>query len=416
MRSVQHARRDFLAAVGLGSMVAAAWSTSACTAGREPGDAAAARDLFTADYLFDTGVIYVQTASLGPCPRHVVEATMAAWYQLESNPTPMAYGDGATLTAAEAVRERAAAFLGCTRDEIVITRSTTDGMNAVAQGIDWSPGDRILTSDQEHEGGSSGWQYMAGRRGAHIDVVAIPSDEHDAGNILDRFDSAVTPETRAISVSHVLSSTGLRMPIAELSALARSRGMLCVVDGAQAAGGIDVDVKALGCHAYATSGHKWLMGPKGTGLLYLSEEIGATIAPIQLHHGRTFYSGSAGVGNLPGVVGLGVAIESLQMTGMARIEQHNLGLRHRFYEGLLGIPAVSVVSAPGGPLSSPLVTFELPDSRDSGEFRVRLLNAHRMVVKTVPKQWMNGIRLSTHVFNTQAEVDAVLEVVRAELA
>ena len=192
--------------------------------------------------------------------------------------------------------------------------------------------------------------------------------------------------------------------------------MLCVVDGAQSAGGIDVDVKALGCHAYATSGHKWILGPKGTGLLYLSSELGPTIAPIQLHDGRTFYSGSAGIGNLPGVVGLGVALDSLQRTGMDRIERHNLGLRDRLHEGLLGLPAATVVSAAPGPLTSPLVTFELPDGHDSGAFRGRLLEAHRMVVKTVPKRWMNGIRFSMHVFNTEDEVDAVLEVVRSELA
>lgn len=416
MSTARPDRRGFLTALGVGSM-ASAWGGSSCASVPVPaGGAAAARDLFTAEYLFDPGLIYVQTASLGPCPRHVVQATLEAWYRLESDPTPMAYGDGGTLTAAEAVRDRAAAFLGCARDEIVITRSTTDGMNAVAQGIDWSPGDRILTSDQEHEGGSSGWQYMAERRGARIDVVPIPPGEHEAGNIVDRFAAAITPETRVLSVSHVLTTTGLRMPIAELSALARSRDVLCVVDGAQAAGGIDVDVKALGCHAYATSGHKWLMGPKGTGLLYLSSEIGSTIAPIQLRHGRTFYSGSSGVGNLPGVVGLGVALESLQMTGMARIERHDLGLRDRFHEGLLSIPSVAVVGPPAGPQSSPLVTFELPDTRDSKELRIRLLEAHHMVVKTVPKEWMNGIRLSTHAFNTESEVDAVLEVLRKELA
>jgi len=409
-------RRSFLTALGLGSL-APLWSNSFCAPLPESAaGATAARDVFTADYLFDPGLIYVQTGSLGPCPRHVVEATLEAWYQLESNPTPMAYGDGATLAAAEAVRDRAAAFLGCARDEIVITHSTTDGMNAVAQGMNLSPGDRILTSDQEHEGGKLGWQHVAGRLGVHIDVVQIPPGEHDAGNIVDRFASSIRPETRVISVSHVLMTTGLRMPIAEISALARSRGVLCVVDGAQAAGGIDVDVKALGCHAYATSGHKWILGPKGTGLLYLSSELGSTIAPIQLHDGRTFYSGSAGVGNLPGVVGLGVALDSLQKTGMDRIERHNLGLRDRFHEGLMRIPAASVVSAAPGPLTSPLVTFELPDRHDSGEFRNRLLEDHRMVVKAVPKQQMNGIRFSTHVFNTEDEVDTVLEVVRTELS
>ncbi|MGH9940689.1 MAG: aminotransferase class V-fold PLP-dependent enzyme, partial [Blastocatellia bacterium] len=94
-----------------------------------------------------------------------------------------------------------------------------------------------------------------------------------------RFAAAITRNTRVISVSHVLTSTGLRMPVAELAALARDRGVLCVVDGAQAVGQIAVNVSALRCHAYAASGHKWLMGPKGTGLLYVSPDAADAIAP-----------------------------------------------------------------------------------------------------------------------------------------
>jgi len=90
--------------------------------------------------------------------------------------------------------------------------------------------------------------------------------------ILKRLADNLTKKTKLISVSHVFSSTGLRTPIAEIAALARANGALCIVDGAQAAGAIEVNVKTLGCHAYATSGHKWLMGPKGTGLLYLSKK------------------------------------------------------------------------------------------------------------------------------------------------
>src|SRR6185436_7044435 len=141
-------------------------------------------------------------------------------------------------------------------------------------------------TDQEHPGGRACWDYVARRYGVALDVAVIPPGENDAQAIVHRMGSMITPRTRVLSFSHVLSSTGLRMPVAELSALARSRGTIAVVDGAQAAGGIPVDLKALGCHAYATSGHKWLLAPKGTGLLYLSEELGTAIEPIALQSGR----------------------------------------------------------------------------------------------------------------------------------
>ena len=164
-----------------------------------------------------------------------------------------------------------------------------------------------------------------------------------------------------------LSSTGLRMPVRELSELARKRGCLAVVDGAQAAGGIDVNVKALGCHVYATSGHKWLLGPKGTGLLYLSEEIGAAVDPIALQGGRAAYSESSGFRNVPGVLGLVEAMKYVAAIGPRVVESHNLALRNRLYEALQEVPKVHVVSAPPGPLASPLLTFALP--RGGGEPR-----------------------------------------------
>jgi selenocysteine lyase/cysteine desulfurase len=328
----------------------------------------------------------------------------------------MGYGDGPTLAAAERTRHQAADLLGCAVDEIAITRSTTDGMNAIAQGLSLEAGSRVLTSDQEHEGGSMCWRHLAHRPGIGVDVIPIPPGENDVGAILDRLRKAITPGTRVISISHVLASTGLRMPIAEISALARSRGLFCVVDGAQAVGGIEVKVKALGCHAYATSGHKWLMAPKGTGLLYLANETKESIQPIQFEDGRTYYSESSGVGNLPGVVGLGVALESLERTGITRVEGHNIQLRNRIHEGLATRGVGRVVSPAPGPLATPLVTFELPAGVDSRDLMKTLRDKHRIEVKLVPKRWLNAIRLSPHIFNTADEVGALLSALRRELA
>ncbi|MBL8139872.1 MAG: aminotransferase class V-fold PLP-dependent enzyme, partial [Acidobacteria bacterium] len=229
------------------------------------------------------------------------------------------------------------------------------------------------------------------------------------------FEAGITPRTRVLSFSHVLSSTGLRLPVAALSALARSRGCLAVVDGAQAVGGIAVDVKALGCHAYATSGHKWLLGPKGTGLLYLGADIGRTIDPIALEGGRAAYSNSSGVCSLPSVIGLGASIDYLAGIGLARIEAHNLALREQVHAALRAVPNVEVVSPPAGALASPLLTFRLPGTIKAGALRERLRSAHNIEVKVVPATWLNGIRVSTHLFNTPSDVDALAAALRAEL-
>jgi selenocysteine lyase/cysteine desulfurase len=188
------------------------------------------------------------------------------------------------------------------------------------------------------------------------------------------------------------------------------------VDGARAAGGVAVDVKALGCHVYATSGHKWLLGPKGTGLLYLSEELGRAVDPIALQSGRAAYSESSGVTNIPGVIGLGAAIAYHLDPGIAAIELHNLALRNRLYEALKGVPRIRVVSSPPGPLASPMLSYVLPDSVDALTLHNAFRERHNVVVKVVPTNWFNGHRISTHLFNTESDVDALVAALRSELA
>lgn len=413
-------RREFLAAMG--ALSAAGFAPASVVKHDEAVPEAAARPIVSArglaaapeDFTFAPGLKYLQTGSLGPTPRPVMESTIAAWKQLELNPA--FYGYGEHEGAMEKVRGQAAALLGCKTEELVLTRSTTDGLNWVAQGMSFKSGDRILTTDQEHPGGRVCWDHVARRHGLVIDVIAIPPGENDAGAIVDRMSRAMTARTRVLSFAHVLSSTGLRMPVADLSQLARSRGCFAVVDGAQAVGGIAVNVKALGCHVYATSGHKWMLGPKGTGLLFLSEELGTAIDPIALQGGRLAYSSSSGVTSIPSVIGLGAAMQYLSAIGIPRIEAHNLALRNRLHSALQTVPQLRVVSSPSGTLASPLLTYTLPESVESGALRERMRVKHNIELKIVPKQWLNGHRVSTHLFNTDPEVDFLVASLRAELA
>jgi selenocysteine lyase/cysteine desulfurase len=368
------------------------------------------------EYMFEAGLNYLNTAALGPTPRSVLDKVLKAWVELELDPVMMAYGNGAALVATDHAREQVAALVGCSADELLITRSATDAMNSVALGLNLDRGDRILTTDVEHEGGSVCWKYLKRRLGTDIDIVSIAPGDFDTGAIIRRFETAITKSTKVISVSHVITSTGLRMPVAEIAALAKSRGVLCVIDGAQAVGGIDVDVKKLGCHAYIATGHKWLMGPKGTGILYISKEASALIQPVQREGGHRFVAPSTGIGSLPLVVGLGAAAEAMRKRGMAVVEKQVIGLRDRAYAGLAKISKIQVVSPPPGPLATALVAFKLPDSVDSRAFRDHLLKKYGIVIKVAEKRWFNGNRISPHLFNTEAEIDAAIKAISAELA
>jgi L-cysteine/cystine lyase len=205
------------------------------------------------------------------------------------------------------------------------------------------------------------------------------------------------------------------MPVREIVALAKGRNILTIIDGAQAVGNIEVDVKAIGCDAYAAPGHKWLLAPKGTGFLYISKDAAAKIQPVEWTDGKQYVVGSAGVGSLPLIVGFGAAIEAAQKRGVGTTAAQNLSLRNRAYEGLKKIAKVRVVSAPPGPLATALVAFRLPDAVESSAFRNLMRQKHSLVLKQTEKRWFNGMRISPHVFNTEADIDAALKAIATEI-
>ncbi len=366
------------------------------------------------EYLFADGLTYLNTGTLGPCRRETLEASMKAWEELESFPVKF-YGKSGAEELAEKTRTTAARFLGCDLSEMLITTSTTNGMNAIAQGMRLKAGDRILTTDQEHGGGILCWEYYAKYYGVILDIIKIPPGENNADAILNRINENIKKETKLISISHVFSSTGLRMPVKEISSLARLKGILCIVDGAQAAGAINVNVKELGCDAYATSGHKWLMGPKGTGLLYLSKGVHDIIRPMQFEQSYNTYNDGNGVVNLACILGLGKAIEYLESVGIDNIEAYNLSLRRRLLDWLLDIGKLNIVSPVAGPLASPLLAYNIPETIERTSFVRMLLDKHKLSIRPTHKQWFNGIRFSLHIFNTQKDVDYAAEIMHKEL-
>lgn len=367
------------------------------------------------EFLLGAGLAYLNTGTIGPCRRATIEATQRAWETLEANPVAH-YGRYAGEELIEDTRTVAARFLGCDLGELVLTTSTTGGMNAIAQGLRLAPGDRVLLTDQEHAGGLHCWQYLARHQGVVLDVVPIPRGEFGADAIVSAIARGIRSGTRVISVSHVFSSTGLRMPIAELSALARSRGVLCVVDGAQAVGAMRVNVRELGCHAYATSGHKWLMGPKGTGLLFIATDAQAVIRPMAFEESYRTYSSGNGVVNLPGLLGLGEAIRFLERAGMAQVEAHNVQLRNSLADRLRAMDRLTLVSPPAGALASALLTALLAERFDRTSFVRQLLERHQVAIRaTHPEFGFNGIRFSMHEFNTLPDVERAAEAVRREL-
>ena len=366
------------------------------------------------DLLLPPGYVHLQTGGVGAMPRPVFDAMVAAAAAVEADPVGETYGPG--IGRLQKVRAKAATLLACEIEQIVLTTSATQGMFTVAQGLRLTHGDHVLTTDHEHPGGRLGWEWLARRIGLEIDVVPIATDERDPQAIVERFEQALRPRTRVLSISHVLFTTGVRLPVAELCALAREHGFWAVVDGAQGPGAFPVDVRSLGCHAYAVSGHKWLCGPKGTGLLYLDDVIAESLDALPLAAGREANSDSTGIGNIAGMHGLGAAIDYMRALGPEAIEAHNLALRRELYDALGALPGIAIPSPRDGPTVSANLSFALPDGADHHAIRRNLLLRHKIYLRVVELSGFIGLRASLHCYNRSEDVTALIEALRQELA
>ena len=366
------------------------------------------------DLLLPPGLVHLQTGGVGAMPRPVFDATVAAMTMVETDPVGETYGPG--IGRIDKARAKAAGLIGCQPDDVVLVGSATAGMFLVAQGLSFKAGDRILTTDHEHPAGRMGWDWVSRRYGVEVDTLAISPAEQDPAAIVDKFAAAIRPETRVMSFSHILFTTGVKLPAAELCALARDRECLAIVDGAQSVGAMPVDVASMGCHAYSASGHKWLMGPKGTGLLFVSEDLSQQLDALPLQAGRRANSDSTGIGNISGMHGLGAAIDYVQSLGPAEVEAHNLELRGELYDLLSEIPGIEIPGPRHGPTISANLSFTLPDGADHHAIRRNLLLRHKVYLRVAEQAGFIGLRASMHCYNRTEDLVALVDALKTELA
>ncbi|MEO6222946.1 MAG: aminotransferase class V-fold PLP-dependent enzyme, partial [Vicinamibacterales bacterium] len=246
----------------------------------QPGDSDAA--VFAAarkQFLFPTNVTYCNTGTLGASPRPVVDALNRGLERLEHDLPDWPYfqADGEPLTGYQQlkdVRATIGAFINASGNDIALTQNATMGMNFLANGLDLSAGDEVLSTDQEHSGGIGGWRLRAKRHGVVVkELPLLPALEGGPAGVVKLFADAITPRTKVIIFSEITSGFGISLPANDLCALARAHGVLAIVDGAQAIGQRRVDVKDMGCDAYVASPHKWMLAPKGTGILYIKQDV-----------------------------------------------------------------------------------------------------------------------------------------------
>jgi len=282
-------------------------------------------------FLIPEGEVYLNNGTVGSSPRPVLKAVFDSYEESErmAQAEPEDYPIWGYASWNQ-YRDPLADFIGCKRDELALLRNATEANSYIANGVDLKAGDEVLMTDQEHPGGEHPWNLRAKRYGIVVKKVTLPKPVPNAATVLNLFGDAITPKTRVIFFSHITTATGVVLPAKELCALARSKGILSAVDGAHVTGMMKLNVHDIGCDMYTSSPHKWLQAPKGSGYLYVRDEVidrvWNTIATegwddVKIRAEKFQRIGSS---NVPALAGLRASIELANQIGMERIEK-----RHR---------------------------------------------------------------------------------------
>lgn len=364
--------------------------------------------------------VYLNTGAVGPLSTITVEALNRA------NLRELADGRGShreflrlrqTLAAA---REAFARLVNAGPDEIALTHHTTDGMNIVTHGLAWQPGDEVVTTTAEHEAGLLPLYVLRQRHGVVLKMIDL-----SPGDIVAQFAEAISPRTRLLVFSHVTWNTGLRLPLAEVVDMAHRHQVLTLVDGAQSAGAIPLDLPASGVDFYALPGQKWLCGPEGVGALYIRQDRLSLVSPtfagystleeVTMYDFAGYFVPAKSARRYevatvyrPGIQAMLANLAWLAETiGWEWIHARIRTLAEYAHNALSALPGVSVITPPRP--QAGLITFNL-EGYDPARVMTRLAG-EGIILRFLRSPY--ALRISTGFYNTEADIDRLMAALQA---
>ena len=371
-------------------------------------------------FMFEPGIIYLNNGGLGVPPRPVWEAVVDAYRQYSQigNQANYEYHD----LIEEQVRPSLAQWVGADAGEVALTRNATEGLNAIANGIDLQPGDEVLTTTHEHPAGLEPWLLKSRRYGIVVRQIRVPNPPGSVEEVVELFQRAITPRTKVLFFCHITRGPGLLYPVKPLCALARQHGLVAAVDGAQSVGMMPVDLHEMGCDLFAASLHKWPLAPIGTGMLYVRKDFQERFWPLSagsgpwevVNVGAGRYE-AIGTFAMPLYMGLGAALAFNNSIGIDHIVARNRMLSDYLKAQLVGIPEFRLATSTALELSSPGITSFGVKGWQASLLRSVLREKYRIMVSSDTMDRNNFLRVSTHFYNTTEQMDRILAALQEQI-
>ena len=362
--------------------------------------------------------VYFNNGTMGPTPGYVINkiSEHLLHYNVHAAETDYKDGTGPELLTGyfsyDSIRQKIGLIINADYQSIALTQNATFGMNYVANGLALEAGDEIINTNQEHGGGYGAWMSLAKRHGLVYKQAQIPIPANDPEALFDAIFKLVTKKTKVIAIPHIVSVYGTVMPVKAICAEARKRGIFTVLDGAQSVGQVLVDVQDIGCDAYYSSLHKWLLAPAGNGILYINPErigeIWTTIASYnwdnQTDHG--FRLMQNGTGNPALMAGLDASLDFYNTIGqdrwISRIKTLGDYLRNR----LQAMNRITIHSSTHPQMCAGLTTYAL-DGWTGPDLQKAMWAQEKLQPRSVGTELL---RHSVHIYNNESEIDRAIDV------
>ena len=369
-------------------------------------------DAVAKHFMFQDSVIMMNNGTVGPMPEPVFNTLMKYFKVQATNPYDC-YNFFPTLK--DEVRNKVADFINASPNEIAINRNTTEGINTAIHGLDMNEGDEILISSLEHPAGIHPCRLKKKRFGITVTEVPLGVPPKSSEEIVDAFEKAITPKTKAICISHTVYITGLISPIKELSEVAHKHGILIIVDSAHGIGMLDLNMKEMGADVFCASPYKWMGAPTGCGIMYVKKDVQDKIYPLIATGGWDTYENAQRFETLsqradPIIFALGEAIDFQNAVGKQRIERRIKTLAGYLKQELQKIPKVRLHTSTDPYLSGGLTAFSIEGIK-AETIVYYLREKYNIVIRTIGRDRDNtrGVRVSTNIYVSTNHVDMLLE-------
>lgn len=367
-------------------------------------------------YTTSSNLINLNNGGVSPQPKAVQEAETR--YLSYANEAPSYYMWRVLKKEVEIVRTRLAKLAGCSEEEICINQNTTEGMQTIVSGIDWQPGDEVIVTKQDYSTVSVGWKWLERRYKVKIVWLDLALPFENPSDYIDQFIKAMTAKTRLINITQIINWTGQVVPvkaIRKICEVARARGIFSLVDGAHAFAQLDFKVPDLGCDAFATSLHKWLCAPFGTGMLYIRKAMIHKIWSLmpseeeQKQDIRKFeHQGTLSIGKL---IAIGDAIDFHQLMGIQLKEARLRYLKNYWAKALKDEERIIFHTSLKKNYSCAIALIEI-NGLEPRVLEQVLFNKFRIHTVTITRDNFQGTRISPNVYTKTEHLDRLLEGIR----